>query len=125
MSISVLCKLFEKQNPGVEIELINIPGSNYTAKLLSMVAAGTPPDVININALLTSELDGLLVDLTDNMNKMGYFDEKRGLLQGWYQLLSMDACNVTGGNVGGKTCSKGSRKFFTKKKSKELSCEWN
>ena len=25
----------------------------------------------------------------------------------WYQLLSMDACNVTGGNVGGKTCSKG------------------
>ena len=25
----------------------------------------------------------------------------------FYQLLSMDACNVTGGNVGGKTCSKG------------------
>ena len=25
----------------------------------------------------------------------------------WYQLLSMDACNNTGGNIGGKTCSKG------------------
>ena len=33
-----------------------------------------------------------------------WFEESTGQ---WYQLLSMDACNVSGGNVGGKTCSKG------------------
>lgn len=33
-----------------------------------------------------------------------WYEKSTGL---WYQLLSMDACNNTGGNVGGKTCIKG------------------
>ena len=41
---------------------------------LAMIAGGTPPDVININSPLTLELDGMLVELTDKMSDLGYFD---------------------------------------------------
>ena len=81
---------YMKENPNVEIELLNIPGSNYTTKLMAMVASGTAPDVININTPLTLALDGQLVDLTDKMNDLGYFDKNLGLLPGWFNLLSTD-----------------------------------
>ena len=44
---------YMKENPNIEIELMNIPGSTYTQKLMAMVASGTAPDVININTPLT------------------------------------------------------------------------
>ena len=72
------------------IELINIPGGEYTNKLLAMIAGGTPPDVININSPLTLELDGMLVELTDKMSDLGYFDPQRGLYDGWFTMLSSD-----------------------------------
>ena len=81
---------YTEKNPNVVIELINIPGGEYTNKLLAMIAGGTPPDVININGGLTLELDGMLVELTDKMNDLGYFDEQRGLYPGWFSLLSSD-----------------------------------
>lgn len=81
---------YSEKNPNVVIELINIPGGEYTNKLLAMIAGGTPPDVININSGLTLELDGMLVDLTDKMSDLGYFDEQRGLYPGWFSLLSSD-----------------------------------
>lgn len=81
---------YTEKNPNVVIELINIPGGEYTNKLLAMIAGGTPPDVININGGLTMELDGMLVELTDKMNDLGYFDEQRGLYPGWFSLLSSD-----------------------------------
>lgn len=81
---------YTEKNPNVTIELINIPGNEYTNKLLAMVAAGTPPDVININSGLTLQLDGMLVELTDKMSDLGYFDEQRGLYPGWFSLLSSD-----------------------------------
>jgi len=81
---------FTKENPNVTIELINIPGSNYTTKLIAMVASGTAPDVININPDLTIALEGQLVELSDKMQDLGYFDKKRGLLPGWFNMLSSD-----------------------------------
>lgn len=81
---------YSEKNPNVVIELINIPGGEYTNKLLAMIAGGTPPDVININSGLTLELDGMLVELTDKMSDLGYFDEQRGLYPGWFSLLSSD-----------------------------------
>ena len=55
-----------------------------------MIAGGTPPDVININSPLTLELDGMLVELTDKMSDLGYFDPQRGLYPGWFTMLSSD-----------------------------------
>ena len=81
---------YTEKHPNVVIELINIPGSEYTNKLLAMIAGGTPPDVININSGLTLELDGMLVELTDKMNDLGYFDPQRGLYSGWFSMLSSD-----------------------------------
>ena len=81
---------YQDANPNVFIELINIPGGEYTNKLLAMIAGGTPPDVININSPLTLELDGMLVELTDKMSDLGYFDPQRGLYDGWFTMLSSD-----------------------------------
>ena len=81
---------YQEANPNVFIELINIPGGDYSSKLLAMIAGGTPPDVININSFLTLELDGMLVELTDKMDDLGYFDPQRGLYQGWFTMLSSD-----------------------------------
>ena len=81
---------YMEQHPNVVIELINIPGGDYSSKLLAMIAGGTPPDVININSFLTLELDGMLVELTDKMDDLGYFDPQNGLYQGWFTMLSSD-----------------------------------
>ena len=81
---------YTEKNPNVVIEMINIPGSEYTNKLLAMIAGGTPPDVININSPLTLALDGMLVELTDKMSDLGYFDPQRGLYAGWFTMLSSD-----------------------------------
>ena len=81
---------YMEKHPNVVIELINIPGGDYSSKLLAMIAGGTPPDVININSFLTLELDGMLVELTDKMDDLGYFDPHNGLYQGWFTMLSSD-----------------------------------
>jgi len=81
---------YMKENPNIEIKLMNIPGSNYTTKLMAMVSSGTAPDIININTPLSLALKDQLVDLTDKMDDLGYFDKKLGLLPGWYNLLSTD-----------------------------------
>lgn len=36
---------FEKQNPDLEVEMLSYAGTDYKAKLLTMVAAGSAPDV--------------------------------------------------------------------------------
>lgn len=37
---------FEKENPGIKVELTRIPYGEYTTKLLTQIAAGSAPDVI-------------------------------------------------------------------------------
>jgi len=39
---------YEKMNPNVEIELVEYPHGDYEVKLLAAIAAGDPPDIINL-----------------------------------------------------------------------------
>jgi multiple sugar transport system substrate-binding protein len=80
---------YKKQYPNVDIELIAIPGP-YNSKVLGMIAAGDPPDVLNINSDLTIALEGQLLDLTERMEDLGYFDKKDGLWESWFNLLASD-----------------------------------
>ncbi len=58
---------FERQNPGVEIQLENIPGSqDYVRKVLLSFIAGAEPDVIRLDASSAAVFinTGALKDLT-------------------------------------------------------------
>jgi multiple sugar transport system substrate-binding protein len=78
-------KVFEEENPDIKMEWIHIPdaGAPYNDKILSMVAAGTPPDTGFIESPLytTFARDGMLLDITDLLKadpvigKEGYFIE--------------------------------------------------
>jgi len=41
-----LIREFESEHPGVIVEHITVPGASYYAKLLTMIASTTPPDVV-------------------------------------------------------------------------------
>lgn len=41
---------FEKQNPGVKINLTNAPANDHHAMLTTRFAAGTPPDIVHMTA---------------------------------------------------------------------------
>jgi len=74
---------FERQNPGVEIQLENIPGSqDYVRKVLLSFIAGAEPDVIRLDASSAAVFinNGALKDLTpyveseDGINLDDYFE---------------------------------------------------
>lgn len=55
--------VFEKFNPGVTVELLNVAGEE---KLLALIAAGTPPDVWWTGSAGTIQVaDGSILDITD------------------------------------------------------------
>lgn len=59
---------FKEQHPGVEIKTIHIPSqSRYNDKLLTMIAGGTPPDVmfVHLNAFPTYADSGKLLALDE------------------------------------------------------------
>lgn len=58
--------VFQEQNPGIKVTWLHTPDS-YQEKMLSMVAAGTPPDTAFIRAqdFQTFAHEGMLLDITD------------------------------------------------------------
>ncbi len=63
-------KVFEEQNPHIKMEWVHIPDTNtYNDKVLSMVAAGTPPDTgfIGSDIYTTFARDGVLLDISDRV----------------------------------------------------------
>ena len=58
---------FNQQQANIRVRAQHIPYSNYTTKLLTMVAAGTAPDVAYIPDAMISKLAsaGRLIDLSD------------------------------------------------------------
>ena len=100
--IRAAMKVFEEQNSDIKMEFIHIPDPGaYNDKVLSMVAAGTPPDTgfIQSDAFTTFARDKLLLDITDMLKadpvigKEGYFIEpqetQRCTYQGrWYGIGS-------------------------------------
>ncbi len=63
---------FEEQYPDIEVELINI-AQQYVQKVLTMIAGGDIPDVMNTNPPLFAQLgDQFLLDHTEYMKQSKY-----------------------------------------------------
>ena len=62
---ATLLASFERQNPDVHIDVREVPGSQYQAKLKTLVAAGEPPDVFVCSDVNVVYLMPFLSDLTD------------------------------------------------------------
>lgn len=58
---------FEKANPGIKVKWVDVPYSAAQQKLLSAIAAGNPPDVVNLSSDMTIQLyqQGALAPLSD------------------------------------------------------------
>ncbi|MDR7416359.1 MAG: sugar ABC transporter substrate-binding protein [Armatimonadota bacterium] len=54
--ITELARTYERQNPGVRVRWVDQPVGAVVQKLLGSLAAGTPPDVVNLNVPMTAEL---------------------------------------------------------------------
>lgn len=54
--IDGLISAFEKQNPGVTVDWTDLPYGTIEQKLLADIAAGTPPDVVNLNTQMAIEV---------------------------------------------------------------------
>ncbi|AKI97754.1 ABC transporter substrate-binding protein [Kosmotoga pacifica] len=69
-TLKEIAKAFEAQNPGIRVDLIFVPWSDYFLKLSTMFAGGTPPDAFEINYenFVEYAADGLLMPL-DGLNE--------------------------------------------------------
>lgn len=67
---------YESENPGVTINWIDVPYADVQSKLVTAVAGGTAPDVVNLNTQMTLTLagQGALVDLNAQAS-----DEQKGV----------------------------------------------
>lgn len=62
---------FEKENPGIKVEWVDVPGNAIEDKTLSSVSGGTPPDLVNLNPDFAQRLasKGALQDLSAKVPK--------------------------------------------------------
>lgn len=62
---------FEAENPGVEIDWVDVPWADMEKKLLSSAAAGNAPDVANLNVPFSMQIAQLggLVDMDSNLSE--------------------------------------------------------
>ena len=67
---------YERQNPGVKIELISLPFPALRQRLVVSARAGDPPDVAYMDGRWVPEMaaPGLLADITDNVAKLDRAD---------------------------------------------------
>lgn len=60
-----LIKTYEKENPGIKIKWVDLPYDSIQEKLVTAIAGGSSPDVVNLNTAMALTLAGKnsLVDL--------------------------------------------------------------
>jgi ABC-type glycerol-3-phosphate transport system substrate-binding protein len=60
---------FEEANPGATIEWVDVKGSEWATYFQTQLAAGDPPDIIDVQGALWYQYaaDGVLLDLTDRL----------------------------------------------------------
>lgn len=68
-----ICENFEKENPGVEVQIELIPWADYWTKLTTQASSGSCPDVMNMFILnfKTLQSKGVLADLTPYIEESG------------------------------------------------------
>jgi len=69
---------FEKQNPGIKVELISGPYAATKEQLFAGAASGTMPDVVGLDGAWVSDFasQGVITDLTALMGEVGYDDSE-------------------------------------------------
>mgnify|MGYP003312599168 FL=1 len=67
-AVKKVLQQFNQQHANIRVRAQHIPGSNYTTKLVTMVAAGTAPDIAYIPDTMISKWAsaGWLMDLSDH-----------------------------------------------------------
>lgn len=103
-SIRTGLKDFEQANPGVTVKYVTSPFSQHHAKLRTMMAAGTAPDVFYLNPDYQRDFidNGQLLDLTSEFSKywdMNDFipssrDKIQLTLNGKPHIYGVDVCTV-------------------------------
>jgi multiple sugar transport system substrate-binding protein len=71
-----LCQQFEKEHPGIKVEVLNEPGLRAMDKLQTMTAGGSPPDVMSIHGayFMPMAANGSLLDLDPLIEEDPTFD---------------------------------------------------
>ena len=69
-AVKKVVQQFNQQHANIRVRAQHIPGSNYTTKLVTMVAAGTTPDIAYIPDTMISTWGsaGWLMDLSDHFH---------------------------------------------------------
>jgi putative chitobiose transport system substrate-binding protein len=78
--ISGLIDSYEASNEGVEIEWVDVPGEDIATKLLSALAGGEAPDVVNIDSNNLGPFETQLADLNQYFDDSDLVDYQPGLL---------------------------------------------
>src|SRR5258708_18971638 len=69
--VQAILDKFEQQNPGIHIQLQEIPGPDYTPKMNTALTAGEAPDIIELQPgpqMQAAEESGYVLDLTGKID---------------------------------------------------------
>jgi multiple sugar transport system substrate-binding protein/putative chitobiose transport system substrate-binding protein len=75
-----LISSYEKSHPGVRINWVDVPGTDIATKLLSSLASGNVPDVVNIDSSNLGAFQDKMADLTKYFSAKDLADFEPGLL---------------------------------------------
>ena len=57
--VNGLIRSFERSHPGVQVQWVDVPWAEMERKTLTAIAAGAPPDVVNLNPQFSAKLAAL------------------------------------------------------------------
>lgn len=66
--------LYTKRHPNVKVKVENIPTANYTQKVQTLVAGGSPPDILEVSGTTAGPnlgAEGAILDLTSRIKAAG------------------------------------------------------
>ncbi len=65
---------FEKENPGIKVDLVSGPYASTKEQLFAGAASGTMPDVVGLDGAWVSDFakQGVIADLSKLMSDSGY-----------------------------------------------------
>lgn len=79
--ITDLISKYQATHPGVTIEWVDVPGADIATKLLSAIASGDAPDVVNIDSNNLGPFTDKLADLGPYFDEAALADYQPGLLE--------------------------------------------
>lgn len=74
---------FEKENPNITVEWLDVPAADLDKKILSSVSSNTAPDVVNLNPTFASQLASM--DALVNMDEELSDEEQESYVEGAWE----------------------------------------